>query len=363
MKFTFALLLSLASVRAFAFPENTRHGYPSCAACHVSPTGGGVLTPYGRGASEAFMTTWSFEGEAEPDYGYLGIPDWLMLGGDQRGVAYTSRGPDGAFPGPTYIPMELSGELAVYSPWAPNVVLDVQAGIYGPDRTLEYRRYYLKAMLSPNVGVRAGRFLPAYGVNTPDHTTITRSALGLGEGAESYNGEAFWLAPKGEVFVDAVFGQSSQAYLDSPQRVGTLRTDDYVGGTGRAAVYTDSRSSAGISAMSLRSFAGGKRDAVGVFAQQGLSDKAYLLTEADRLWERGSPAANLSMAKLGYEVVPGLLPYVMGEQLATHSSGRVGAQWLPRPHWEVSAELRVADQDGFGGLPKNSLVGLLHHWM
>src|SRR3712207_1089498 len=34
---------------AAAYPNMIRLGYATCAACHLSPQGGGVLTPYGRG--------------------------------------------------------------------------------------------------------------------------------------------------------------------------------------------------------------------------------------------------------------------------------------------------------------------------
>ena len=310
------------------------------------------------------MASWAYEGEAEPTHTSAApLPSWLMVGGDQRGVAFSGRGPDGAYAMPTYIPMQADVELALQSPYATNLTLDVSGGVYGPERKPEYRRYYLKAVLSPTVGVRAGRFLPAYGVNLPDHTTATRQGLGLGEGAESYNAEAFWLAPRGEVIVDAVFGQTAAAELDNQQRVGTLRTDDYVGGTGRAAAYVGSSSSIGLSAMGLRSFAGGKRDAAGAFAQLGLSEQAFVLAELDRLWERGTEATWLSMAKVGLELAPGLIGYIMAEQLGAHDSGRLGAQWQPRPHWEVCLELRAADADGFGGLPRDSIVGLLHHWL
>src|SRR6185312_5507479 len=43
---------------ARAYPTYQRLGYVSCNACHFLPTGGGLLTPYGRGI-EASMAAWS----------------------------------------------------------------------------------------------------------------------------------------------------------------------------------------------------------------------------------------------------------------------------------------------------------------
>lgn len=50
------VLLSLMvhpSSPAFALPTMIRLGYNSCAACHLSPQGGGLLTPYGKGIDAA----------------------------------------------------------------------------------------------------------------------------------------------------------------------------------------------------------------------------------------------------------------------------------------------------------------------
>jgi hypothetical protein len=41
------------SSSAFALPTMIRLGYNNCAACHVSPQGGGLLTPYGQGIDTA----------------------------------------------------------------------------------------------------------------------------------------------------------------------------------------------------------------------------------------------------------------------------------------------------------------------
>ena len=46
------LLLSAASP-AFSLPTMIRLGYNNCAACHVTPQGGGLLTPYGKGIDTA----------------------------------------------------------------------------------------------------------------------------------------------------------------------------------------------------------------------------------------------------------------------------------------------------------------------
>ena len=51
--FFIALFVFLAARSAQAYPNMIRLGYTSCATCHVSPQGGGVLTRYGRGIDYA----------------------------------------------------------------------------------------------------------------------------------------------------------------------------------------------------------------------------------------------------------------------------------------------------------------------
>src|SRR4051812_21873295 len=50
-------ILSLHSARADAYPWMIRHEYTGCAICHGDPTGGGVLTPYGRAQGDLLLRT------------------------------------------------------------------------------------------------------------------------------------------------------------------------------------------------------------------------------------------------------------------------------------------------------------------
>lgn len=95
------LLLLVWSGRAEAYPWMIRHDYTGCAMCHSDPSGGGLLTEYGRGLSEVVLRTRytkSKEG-AEEEAGTLGnfafgvvpLPEQLQLGGSYRGLYYTYK--------------------------------------------------------------------------------------------------------------------------------------------------------------------------------------------------------------------------------------------------------------------------------
>ena len=48
-----ALLVLVFAAPAFATPNMIRLGYMTCSSCHLSPQGGGLLTPYGKGIDAA----------------------------------------------------------------------------------------------------------------------------------------------------------------------------------------------------------------------------------------------------------------------------------------------------------------------
>jgi len=85
-----AALLALPGT-AFAYPDMIRHGYTGCAQCHTDPSGGGVLTAYGRAQTEVLLAT-PYGAPREPGkeaeflFGALGLPGALALQGDVRSV-------------------------------------------------------------------------------------------------------------------------------------------------------------------------------------------------------------------------------------------------------------------------------------
>ena len=90
MKLSGAALAAMAlfSTAAGAYPSMIRQGYTQCAACHTDPSGGTLLTKYGRAQSELLLSSrWGSGQEDEPSraadflFGLLRTPDFLNLGG------------------------------------------------------------------------------------------------------------------------------------------------------------------------------------------------------------------------------------------------------------------------------------------
>jgi len=61
---TIGLVVLSFSPRAHAYTWMIKHGYSNCGACHSDPSGGELLTVYGRAMSEAFLSS-KFGGDSE----------------------------------------------------------------------------------------------------------------------------------------------------------------------------------------------------------------------------------------------------------------------------------------------------------
>ncbi|HEU4406568.1 MAG TPA: hypothetical protein VFS43_14980 [Polyangiaceae bacterium] len=92
------LAVALWPGRADAYPWMIRHEYNNCIACHVDPSGGGLLTPYGRGQSQVLLSTKYSNEEVNPGKfiffaGFAELPNSVNLGAWFR-TGYISRGAD-----------------------------------------------------------------------------------------------------------------------------------------------------------------------------------------------------------------------------------------------------------------------------
>jgi hypothetical protein len=72
-----------------------RHEYTGCTQCHADPSGGGLLTPYGRAQSEILLRSHYGTHSDDEDPGKVGdflfgvpLPEQLLLGGDYRGAYF-----------------------------------------------------------------------------------------------------------------------------------------------------------------------------------------------------------------------------------------------------------------------------------
>lgn len=331
------LLISLifTPLAALAYPELTRHGYSQCIACHVSPSGGGVLTSYGRQLSGEILSVWSSKGETGVLHG--AVPDlsekgWL-IGGDVRSVQ-THR-EDSRSKSGRYFLMQANLSLAVQK--GPMTAMVSVGQIENPmvgyiQGNFNATQYYGMYQLTDTLSLRAGRFMPQFGLNSPDHTLKTKSGVGLRPGQQMDTVEAAWLGEQWTAFV---------AQAHSPHEVGD-RNQESARTFHLAYAFLD-RFKVGASHWYGEQAANVRR-IYGVNAILGFTHRFFNLTEINHNYETGRRGMH-GMTRFGYEPFQGFVPYVQYqhqvEDLNHPQANRhyaLGANFFPRPHFEITGQ-------------------------
>lgn len=356
-----AALLSLVFVvasaqAALAFPGSVRWGYANCSTCHYNVAGGGILTPYGRQLSRELLSTWS--GKREPEFAYAArsLPSWLALGGDVELLALSRAHGDAV----RLVQADLEGAVTHGRLLA---VATIGPRADASDATgdgLMSRRHYLQLTLNPYLSVRAGRFLPNYGVWNGDASTATRRGLGLDH--DTYNVEANWIT---ERFNASLTGIAFRAGGGPSER----------GAAATAGVFFAGRNKVWLSYMS-RHGPGLDREAAGLSGVFGIGHRAYLLAEADlqRVRVDGTEPmvsneldTNLCFAR---ETVKGLYVLLTDEMTRGHlgTSDRLshsygaGLRWFPRPHLELQARWRQRDREAVSPEYMDGFSAFIHFY-
>lgn len=191
------VLLAVSAGTAAAYPQlGLSTGNDRCTACHVAPSGGGLLNAYGR--DEAGGTI-SGRGDGRFAHGAVELPSWLELGGDVR-LALGGKQLEGE--APTVLAFPMQGDLYARVVAGP-VSLNITAGLNGAARSrpagappLSYaisrEHHVMYEPADSALVVRAGRFFPVFGLRTQDHTAYVRRYLDQYILEEPYALEAGW---------------------------------------------------------------------------------------------------------------------------------------------------------------------------
>lgn len=248
-----ALLVIVAAPRmAAAYPQFQLGTEQTCSACHVSPAGGGLLSENGLAVAEA-MSTWG--GPPEAAHGALGTPSWLTLGGDFRAGAGLNQDVGlhaSAFP----MQAELIG-AAHADAFTLYMTLGAQMGS-SPSSYIQLREHYVMWQQHPGdhhgLFVRAGRFMPVFGLRFAEHNDSVRRFGQTPLYGETYGLAVEYVEDAWEAHVTAFVhdpiqgstepGDGAAAYLEA-----RLTTSASIGLEGRYAHSSvDARAAGGITA-------------------------------------------------------------------------------------------------------------------
>ena len=196
--------LAAGGRRAESYPQYQLSRDQTCTACHLSPAGGGLLNENGYNAADVGS---QFSTAPEFMYGKLPTPSWLALGGDLRAAAGDIHTPQNAV---TVFPMQ--ADLYVHASYA-GISLQLTGGLRpaqwitrnGTPAVLDRfwsREHYLMWQQddggSSGLYVRAGRFMPVFGLRLVEHVDYVRRHGGTPLYGETYAAAVEYVTPSWE---------------------------------------------------------------------------------------------------------------------------------------------------------------------
>ncbi|HUQ01026.1 MAG TPA: hypothetical protein VM261_00965 [Kofleriaceae bacterium] len=228
-----ALVLTASAGTALAYPQYQISKEQTCAACHVSPVGGGLLNDYGELTAEE-ESQWG--GNPGFLHGVIELPEILRLGGDLRGAGGAHTRGDGL----TSAIFPMQSELYAYVEKS-NVGLyaiggaTIEGGAMDSRALVPFSREHWvtwKQGEGEGLYVRAGRFMPVQGLRQPEHVYYTRRFGGTPLFSEAYGANIGYLKPDLEAHVtlfvadpliDSIErGDGGAMYVEKRLKEGTL---------------------------------------------------------------------------------------------------------------------------------------------
>lgn len=403
----FVLCLLGMAPTSHAYPWMNKHGYSACSPCHQDPSGGELLTEYGRVMSDAFLSA-QFGGDAdfdaqseesesadaparpayEPFWGVAPLPDSLLLGGSVRlaSVLRPSQEDDTLRAFPMQLDLYggwnagehlvLGGSLGVAKVPAksPHARAAQITGNQEDGYNLISRTHYVGWRFGGGSGqVRLGRLNLPYGIRLSEHTLWTREHTQTDRESDQQHGIALYMEfERGRFELMAIAGN----YQVSPDR---LRERGYAGYTewypwdgvalGASTLFTVAQDDRLQPALKRNI-----RHANGVTLRLALNEALVVLAEGNLLFRSRRNPGYVGFAQIDAELWRGLHLIGTAEVLDAGSDEKdraadapgfgeaktgawLGAQWFFATHFDVRLDAIVRQDEPF------QLLGQLHVYL
>ena len=379
-----ASLLVLCWIKpAHAYAWMIRHDYTGCNQCHADPSGGGLMTPYGRAQSDFLLrmrygAPESYEPpkSAEFLFGAITLPESVLLGGDVRYASMATMANGATATRFFFMQADVTGQVTkdrfranASVGWAHEGAR--QAALTHADtNNLVSRLHWVGFDLGKDKNwlLRAGRMNLPFGVRSVEHTMWVRSATRTDinyaqqhGAALSYNGAEL----RGEIMLIA--GNFQVAPDEFRER----------GYSGFLEYATSPHMAFGVSSLVARASRDPllatslTRHAHGAFARYNPAKPLVLMAEADFLINAPGDAAStngyVAMLQADVEPTQGLHLIGTGELLnapgglgtATEAWGSVA--WFFAPHADLRLDAIWQNSPGLvSSVSATTLLAQLH---
>lgn len=219
------IVILILPTSVFAYPDFIGNGYTSCMTCHYNGAGNGALNDYGRGlyateiAGKPFWNASASDEKLGESSGFLGttpIPWWVRPAFKYRTLFVSS---DPALPNQQtkrYM-MQHDFDFAFLGDPDQKLILVFNLGFVQkkeyayPSKTLDKdrlitREYYVRYQISEPIWIYLGFLDKTYGIRQPDHTSVNRSGINLGQNDQSHGAVLQYAYEKHEAFFNPYVG-------------------------------------------------------------------------------------------------------------------------------------------------------------
>lgn len=343
------LALALAVVcswssEASAYTWMIRHSYSACATCHADPSGGELLTQYGRVTADMILRMQY--GERKPDakepspgvlWGLWTPPDALLLGGGYRNLSVIR--PTEAGSEYTFIPamqadiygqlhlgiFRIGGSLGLgrARPGSTNGRL-AQVTTNEDGYNLVSRSHYIGLDLDKNKKwvLRGGRLNQPFGLRIPEHNAWVREAtrtdresdqqhgLTLSYVSEKLRGEIMAIAGNYQVGPDAFRERGYSMFVEG------IAGTSFASGVSSKVTYAEYDlydRTVDPTTNSVTPETDTVRQAHGIFGRWAPTKQLFMMAEVDALFRVNADAGYVAFGQVDYEPLTGLHFILTGE--------------------------------------------------
>jgi hypothetical protein len=397
-------LLLFCSSRAEAYPWMIKHGYTSCGTCHSDPSGGELLTAYGRVISDEILRTHfkkKPEGSAapaepaqpegrefyQPFFGAFSAPDPLLVGGSVRvATLYRDTSTDRFRVFPMQIDLygdykfldrlHVGGSLgvakvAVGSPHARAAQITTNQG---DQYNLLSRTHYLRYEFGDGAyNVSAGRLNLPFGIRMSEHVMWVRSETATDRESDQEHGASLNMNFDFARFEVMAIAGNYQLNPDKLRKRGYSAYAEFNAWNGGVVGVSSLVTHAGADALKPGPIAD-TRQAHGAFLRASLGRQFVLLAEADLLLHTRTKPGYVGFAQLDFEAFSGVHLLGTGEVLDSgypkepseprapgigkpKFGGWLSAQWFFAAHFDYRLDAIVRENE------PTQILGQIHVYL